>query len=658
MTTKEHKAKSLIVWDKGSKFEIPGKDFLLINSENELRKIRWQEIDVVYILAELGSGWRIRTEFYGFAVAKKLRLDNKLRCPIVFCSFLSKLQLYNFPESTILRRPGHYFLRLPEEKPQFERYLGIDEDMLEDINGDLFDKQEFIQNRIHDIKDILVEKASNDRIDVLDILKVELIPVKEVFCKSISAKKWDNVENELIDKVKSVLDKDGFQPYNLFCAFNSEDITRFFPKDEHVTSPEWPHRRWQVLFIDDKENIRNQVKALFAERNIACISAKNADEAFDKLKEDAENDNLISVVISDYRLYENGDSESDTWQELQGPQILKHIHYHPDFKKHYAYAILTAKRNALKRHISKPEKFHIHWFNKSDVLADGNHGFNLFFSRIIEIGSEAFFRKFSTPQTNVWIEGIEKRVFPNLTYFYRLHLESFDYHESENEINRIANSNIEYLISEKKLKDSFNFQGALILKSSHSNERELITNFRKNILIPRRIFYVLACDLNYSIIDIIGFFGKNEGQITSIFNTSLGISLTDLDNAKNPNIIFYPGLLNEETQFIKSFKNEEVKIESKQRDYNLLYEFFDDMSYEFNLNSIKSLVEKFEKNLSVTLSEIEKCVNELVFQTGKNPAYKEKFKNKMGRFFKHPDCYSMLSDTLKKQIGLLQPNNL
>lgn len=122
MTSKIQTPKKL-TWDKDSKFDIP--ESTVVNSEEKFVKTKWSDFDIIFILAELGWRGRSRTEFYGFELAKVLRLENKLTCPIVFCSFLSEAQLNNIPESKILRRPGHYFVRLPDEKPQLENMWGL-----------------------------------------------------------------------------------------------------------------------------------------------------------------------------------------------------------------------------------------------------------------------------------------------------------------------------------------------------------------------------------------------------------------------------------------------------------------------------------------------------------------------------------------------------
>jgi len=486
MTSKKQPPKSLIIWDKDSKYDIPESE--VIKSEEEFEKIQKFDFDVIFILAELS--WRSRTEFYGFTVAKILRLENKLTCPIVFCSFLSETQLYNFPESKILRRPGHYFVRLPDEKPQFENYIGIDEDMVEDINGNLFDNHQSIRDIVHNIPSILIKtvKTGGDRVfeNVLSVLEIQLTPIKEILLRIKPDIDFLKIENSIKKEVKEIIDKKDFKAENLYDFIDSSVFTKLIPKDENEDNPVWIKRRWQVLFIDDELETRNTVVELFRIKEIFCHPADSAQDAFEILKKDSQNANLISVIISDYRLYLNGDSNFDLWQDLQGPQILKQIHYNPDFKKHYAYVILTQKSSKIRNQISKSHKFYILYFNKKDVLADVNHGFNIFCQRIIEIGSEAFLRKFDTPDSAVWTHGSD-RVKPGLSFYYRLHVESFDYEQAEKDIITVSLAEIENIKKNISLNANYEYQCSLILESSYRNENELLKKFRKNILIPRRI---------------------------------------------------------------------------------------------------------------------------------------------------------------------------
>jgi len=521
MTSKKQSSKSLVIWDKESKLEIPGSTF--IKSEEEFEKTKWSDFDVVYILAELG--WKSRTEFYGFKVAKKLRLEKKLTCPIVFCSFLSETQLYYFSEYKILRRPGHYFVRLPVEKLE-EKYEGIDEDLLEDINGDLFDTQQFIREIVHNIPDALIkviETEGNNNLDnILSVLKNRLEPIKKLFSSKGLSDKFAIIKNKIYKKTKETINQPGFE-CNLI---DSNDFLELIPQEEHEDITDWVKKRWQVLFIDDEKLTGEKMARFFKKREITCHTAVSATEAFEELQKDAKDKTLISVIISDYRLYENGDSDSSSnkWQKMQGLQILKHIYDEPEFKNHYAYVMFTQKGSVIKTQITKHQKFQMLWFNKRDVLGGGDHSFNIFCNRIIEIGDKAYDRMHSIPLAKVWTVG-SNRVQPGLDFYYRLHTDT-DYEKEEKEINETVLTEIQFILEckkrKEKLKDHYDFQ--CNLSYDKEDQVELLKKFRTNILIPRRIFWLLLLCHKKDENDIIDIFNKAESQKASIFNTTLGLS--------------------------------------------------------------------------------------------------------------------------------------
>ena len=545
MRKKEHIAKSLIIWDEDSKFELSGEGSSVIMSENDFEKtthITFRDFSVIFILVELG--WKSRTEFYGFTVAKILRLRYKLTCPIVFCSFLSEQQLYCFDDSVILRRPGHYFLRLPDDKPK-EKYDCIDQDLLEDINEALFDPKKFIGEIVHSIPEALIKvvetEGNHNPEKALTVLENLLNPIKELFSSKGLNENFEAIENDLYKKLRETLKKPDFETYQLYRIIDSRNFSDSLPNNGNEDKPVWEPRTWQVLFIDDEKATCKKIKRLFETRKIKCHTADSASSAFDELKKDANGKNFISVIISDYRLFENGDSRADKWQKMQGLQILKHIYYDSDFKNYYSYVIFTQKGSIIKNEITKRQKFPMLWFNKGDVLGGGDHSFNIFCNRIIEIGEEAFNRNRPTPQTKTWTSGNSK-VRPGLAFYYKLHLDSDDYQKSEDSMNAYVKSEIDYYKnsnkSEPKIEGSYIFQCTLEYLGDKRNERELLEKFRTNILVPRRIFWLLLLHYKQKGDDIIKIFNKQPNEKSTIFNTSLG--LTDYKNlSANKNAMLF-----------------------------------------------------------------------------------------------------------------------
>ena len=320
---KTKEMKYLVIWDGQCQFKFPGSHKAdIIISQKELNAINVFHFDTIFLLAELSWTGRLRSEFYGFKVAKHLRLEKRITCPIVFCSFMKDFSRTEFPESRILRRPGHFFLRLPEE-PDFGKYNGIDEDMLEDINGNLFDNHQYIRDFIHDVQGGLINYTGDLR-NLQAWLETRLEPLK-TFIRGINPNsRFDELDKKIKKEIDDLAKDKGVHKINVISILNSEDFTKFLPINNEDDIP-WTKKRWQVLYIDDDIKSCEKIKSMFKEREVICQIADSSETAFRMLKEDTQKNNLISVIISDHRLYKEGDIESDTWQEFQGLQILKHI---------------------------------------------------------------------------------------------------------------------------------------------------------------------------------------------------------------------------------------------------------------------------------------------------------------------------------------------
>jgi len=563
---------------------------------------------------------------------------------------------------------------LPDEKPQFENYIGIDEDMVEDINGNLFDNHQSIRDIVHNIPSILIKtvKTGGDRVfeNVLSVLEIQLTPIKEILLRIKPDIDFLKIENSIKKEVKEIIDKKDFKAENLYDFIDSSVFTKLIPKDENEDNPVWIKRRWQVLFIDDELETRNTVVELFRIKEIFCHPADSAQDAFEILKKDSQNANLISVIISDYRLYLNGDSNFDLWQDLQGPQILKQIHYNPDFKKHYAYVILTQKSSKIRNQISKSHKFYILYFNKKDVLADVNHGFNIFCQRIIEIGSEAFLRKFDTPDSAVWTHGSD-RVKPGLSFYYRLHVESFDYEQAEKDIITVSLAEIENIKKNISLNANYEYQCSLILESSYRNENELLKKFRKNILIPRRIIWYFLNGKIKNADEIFELFddSKQENDKDNIeknklrrkkalYNKSLGISIKMDEWIKDPKKVFNPGILFEERKFIEKYTESHVEIKGSfiacQNDYSILRNFFIDIG-ETEILLINSTLKAYnilfnDRQKQVDINLISKSVEEIKGKIRNNESLKIILHNSLIDFYKNPLRYENLNNQKLKEI--------
>lgn len=508
-----------IVWDNENFPEwLIGKATGKVHDRKSFEKQKFEEFDLIYLLAESTWGRKLRSDFYGFKIGRELREKHNVLCPIIFCSFLKPEHFFSLKieGSEILNYPGHYELQLPD-KPETDKYKGIDNDTLEDINLSLFNEEQIVHNLMHNTEDALpglIYSFEQEGIAVMKEKASELLRKQlQVFGQKIeqgNENKFNSVCKEFIENICTAIDslktEETFllsdaqtlrQPFKLF----KPQLYDLLPKkmQEGLAEPA-KLKRWQVLFIDDEPFNCLGVENHFKTNGITCHTATNPQDAFKILKEDKSQSNRISIIIADFRLYENGNSEKGIWQDLQGYRILEEIHSNPDFKSQYVYAILTSKTGTIQKRIQKHSKFPVLWFSKSDVLGGGISSFNLFCQRVLKIGDDAFIRKMTLPNYGGWITQIGDKVDEklNYSYLYKMHVETNDYETAEVEILSSLNVWKECFPEDAVLQPSFNFK--------KKEPQVLLQIFRRTILPFRLLFLYKKYIENYSFKDLYFFF--------------------------------------------------------------------------------------------------------------------------------------------------------
>jgi CheY-like chemotaxis protein len=604
-----------------------------IKDTDQLKKADLTGYDAIFILAELNWIGHRRAEFLGLSLAKDLRLKDNLTCPVVVFSFMG-----SFADCSLFNYPGYYHVHLPEKPLSTDKYIGIDEDTVTDINIELSDPKNMLHVIMHDLENQCTVLAAGNQVpeELSTTIKQKVSEKLEKFSPWIEYGRESDFRDlmaRLIKELKGKIDESEFQPQNLRPPFNTykEEFYSLLKKkldDFHEESLQFPRKRWHILFIDDQKTTCQSMKDSFEKRGMICHTACNATEAFEKLKEDEAGKRLISMVIADFRLYENG--MEGKWQDLQGYKILSTIHEGTyegrPFSSQYAYAILTDKSGTILEYIKHQSKFRIQWFRKSDVLPNNPNAFNLFYERICELGSEAFFRKHTIPNLAVWTKGTS-RVDIGYYYYYKSHIESTDYDYSESEINRIARENIQEITSDRPLKDVFTYQLSLKVserkgkkKPVESSKYFLMQEFRTHILTSRRIVWGLFC-LGFSWEDIFdkmkpGFEGKEESNSKTFFNTSLGI--TTISDKKRAGLFRY-ALLREELFFIEQLNEASIdvsKIRGQMEDFLLIEEFFDclmETALKEDVKEIQTISNALTTggSISVTDSQLRSVVNKI-----------------------------------------------
>ncbi len=628
-----------VIWDSTSTYNVLQLDHepqKVIRNHDEFEATEFSKYEKIFILAELKWDGIDRSNFYGLKLIKKLRTQRKITIPIVVCSFFKSFSKIDF-----FKTPGHYLLRLPAPALPVEQYIGIDEELLYDINIHIFDPTGFTHTIMHDMENKLddLSRSISERKELITQTNILLDNKLEAIGHIIIPEKkseflhlTEMVKNEINNEINNSTDfsKDSkirkligekYKPliYDLLPVplIDSEQI-------------DYPLQKWEILFIDDMVTTCDEVKRKFKARGINCVTAINSSEAFNLLKEDRETAQKIAMIISDFRLYEGGDDEK-SWQPLQGYQILKTIHEKND--SHYAYSILTSKKGTILDKIKHKSSFPVLWFYKADVLSN-EAAFNIFYQRICEVGSEVFLNKQNIPNTTIWRYGVKGRVEPGYNYYYKLHLESLEYYECIKDINFQAIEQIRHVKANDCLKEPINYQISLQIGNGNSENRELLQKFRDTILLVRRIYWGLNYFLKKTpdeIFDLLksdGKFENSEAMKKALYNTTMGISIKD-DFTKETTAIKRFGILTEESEFLELYKNEfpiEEDVRFTNSDLLLLYDFFDSLNLEFNdFTEIERIYEKMKNMQTIQMTEFKICLKK-IGQNLQHPAFKSRFK--------------------------------
>lgn len=664
----------LIIWDKIIESLLPdlvtkGCD-VVFDEDNEgcekkdynvlsLRKLfknlsskSFQQYEAIIILVELDWRGKYLQDFYGMELAKKFRIEYSILCPIIMCSTLSEKFLLDIPILSLdfYKTPGVYYLNLCDIEELDEVLKDtefIDEETLLDISESFVEHKDIISNAIHDLK--------NKRYEFLNPLSEEQVGkiVEEQFKRlTLFFKAFEStiklLKNVFVNEIgKGKTNKD----VEKAIAHLESELNKLVPEYSPDTLKQYK-ANWKILFLDDEENIRNEVKAEFEKRGLKCDTASNRDELYDFLKND-ESLNHYTVLICDYRLKEYG---KEKYSHKQGYSILKEVYLKkPNYLSLFA---LSSMNNKALLRFRERYNMKVWTFSKDDVREKA--GFNIFCEKVFEEGEKMFGTICNLPgkEYKAWCTSdVNKRVEP-FNMFYRAFRMSEDFEDEEKSIGEKAKKIFYERISEKNSYDE-NFKGIIPheydfqagLNKGVSNDKDMIKFKQK--LIGRRLYLALRFkgkifDKNDDSIIIPGKKilaallhrdPKRENKVLSKFDTGFFTSMLcmpeDLDKK--------PVLLTEESHWLKNDLKYELDKVNRET-YNEILDIILD-SWDSEIDSFQVLEEKFNeidwvKNKNKIKSKIQNFFNEK-----ESKAYLE-YENFVD--FKHRYATSGVFDLLRK----------
>ena len=428
----------------------------IMKFSQELTLEQFAEIGRIFIILEHPSEYTNYSDFFGFKILRFLRLDLKIKKPVILLSFMDKEWLISnkkYPEFKILNTPGHYFFQLPADLLQLgqRHFSGLDDNTLHDINSAFFILDGVIDEEFHNLKN-RVFKNINDYKTKSDLFNAVLTEVKNSFARLenyLDIRDDSAIGNVLVnlknDLEETILIQEDFDANAIVIDNYIGDIKRLLPPDEKrpedlITklSP-----AWKVLFIDDDVSIAVRVQELFREKNIQCLITHNAEGVFEILSADKENN--ITVLICDYRLLNTDKS----WQKIQGYSIIERVFL--NFDNNLAFFSLTSFNKRTLIRIQNLHNVKVHTASKDDVIGKSKTvtGFNLFADKIIEEGNKIFDLKRSQPKATSWGKGYSKKFDQPLKHYYRKHRLSNDLASADQKIAEEAEAFFKAIVEHK-----------------------------------------------------------------------------------------------------------------------------------------------------------------------------------------------------------------
>lgn len=352
------KIERVFILDESTKFLGEGySNAKIITSQGDLEKISslTNDLKKVIVFCELKWKDKLYQQFYGFEVARELRMRYKLLCPIILVSVLPQNYFEEKAQReikyNILYGRGTGFVEWVNIKNLDsinKSILPLSEAALSDLNEMLLNLRGFVIDKLtHDLKLGMSEK---ELINKMNSVGAYLDNRQKA---NIG---WDDFLKRFIEKQN---DTDGFrklkEEFLIKCKqeLGDETITT------SISDLAIGHK---VLVVEDDPDFKKDVEDKLKD-HFELIVTDNSDEAIHTLNEDGSNG--IVGVITDWRLY--SDNSKTYWQKLQGYEILEYA-----AKTHFAALFsLTSEDDRNVHEIRNKLGLDIHLFKKQHLTSKG-----------------------------------------------------------------------------------------------------------------------------------------------------------------------------------------------------------------------------------------------------------------------------------------------
>ena len=427
---------------------------IVVTNSEALKIIDYSNFQLIVVLCELEWDQYGKTpspgELYGVKmVSIFFRAYCKLRQPVLFISNLSKVAITYNSQNMIVDAVGHDFMKIDDFINSDESNIlevtklkSLSDIQMDDILINFCDLKGQIGEIIH--------RAKNNINKIDQSLELNLI-IK--YISNIIRGTLDDIFNLL----GNISDSSGIKEYlydvlntKIITNKNLDEATEFMKKHEEMlrslandsetlTAPIAIERPWKVLILDDEPECISQVIDTLKANGVNVHICSDVDEAQKTIEEDEifqKNSpnpvNSITVVISDYRLFENG---SKRQQHRQGYDFLVDSSRRNRFTSYVALSGLS--RQFLLQSFRK-YNVRVDVYSKDDLTTSMRNQ-QVFAENIIQLGENQYDALCRVPTASGWVSDRKLD-------FYVEHRKRVDYNESEHLINKKAREYITKII--------------------------------------------------------------------------------------------------------------------------------------------------------------------------------------------------------------------
>lgn len=414
---------SLVVWNNtiyAKKIaDFFGKDFVITDSEalSETAK-NLDKYSFLIVLCELT--WTLDSEtknsqnLYGVDLAQDFRRKG-VNLPIIFTSFLSRKQiLKQHAQSEILKFVGHDFVQLPACPHVFKNTADrfIDEETkkikklspleLRDVQLFACNPEGIVNAKVHQIpylSEKLNKYGSGFVKNELENCIVDMYAAfQENYSSFLSAfqNKFSEIDKENVEEAIDVVTDQAKKMINEFKRKTGETIASTEKKP------------WQILLLDDELNKHSKIVKALEENGVKVHCTPTANEAFKLLEKDVTLRSKITVIITDYRLFEQAEDDVEVQQKMQGYTFLQEVE-----RKFYSRIITAVIYSGMARQFLLDNlnsfKLKTEKYSKQDFKPSDPGAINYLVSRIIELGDYNYKTLLAFPLGN---EGWKNHLHP------------------------------------------------------------------------------------------------------------------------------------------------------------------------------------------------------------------------------------------------------